>query len=186
MRRRGFILEFGNQEVTPPRQLAQPVTFPGSAPQTQGSVPCMSGAELPAWACQQCQASEVDAPHPLVPFPRRQTQIGERTWQSCGSHMVALPGPKLRAIRCKCTHMRPQEKQIGARLKAGPGQPHPLIGPGAGARLGDLPPAVLALRSEIVSKPVDEFGGHNANILFLFIFSFLFFLSSRGGCLAWP
>jgi hypothetical protein len=29
------------------------------------------------------------------------------------AHTVALPGPKLRAIRCKCTHMRPQEKQAG-------------------------------------------------------------------------
>jgi len=71
-----------------------------------------------------------DAPHPLMP-------IGEGAWRA---HTVALPGPKLRAIRCKCTHMRPQEKQAGpvSWMAARPAcrmlWPHALIGSETGTR----------------------------------------------------
>jgi hypothetical protein len=141
MRRRGFILEFGNQEVTPPRQLARPVTFPRSAPQTQGDEwSRITRVGMPAMPSirSRCTSSTRAVPSPpnsdrraclaVVRVPHGCIVRAQAAGDSLQMHPHATPG------------------ETGwARLKAGPGQPHPLIGPEAGARLGDLPPAVLAL-----------------------------------------
>jgi hypothetical protein len=62
-------------------------------------------------------------------------------WRAClavqsGPTAVASPGPKLRAIRCKCTHMRPKEKRAGPVSWPAPGQPH-FAHPGIGSRTAE-------------------------------------------------
>lgn len=161
------ILAFWYPPSISPHELGSTETCPRSAPPNQGR---KWGTEKVTRVGLAAPSIKAEAPHPLVPFPRRETQIAERALGSrrprAGPHGCIARAQAAGDSLQMHPHATPGETGW-ACLRAGPGQkPHAGIGrgeiqkePWKAERAWEdsrLPPCHGLCEAKLVSKPVSN------------------------------